>query len=92
MTTADIERTVSAFARAATLALEAGYDGVEIMASEGYLLNQFSAPATNRPPDAAGGAAKRARRFPAPGVAPLAPTWSRPPRCEPRSRGTRPGR
>ncbi|MCT1870533.1 NADPH-dependent 2,4-dienoyl-CoA reductase [Micrococcus luteus] len=64
MTAADIERTVNAFARAATLALEAGYDGVEIMASEGYLLNQFLAPATNRRADEYGGDAERRRRFP----------------------------
>jgi 2,4-dienoyl-CoA reductase (NADPH2) len=37
------------------LAQQAGYDGVEIMGSEGYLINQFIAPATNRRTDRWGG-------------------------------------
>ena len=64
MDEADLERTVTAFARAAALALEAGYDGVEVMASEGYLLNAFLAPVTNRRQDAYGGSAQARRRFP----------------------------
>ena len=36
-----VERTIRAFVRSAVLAREAGYDGVEIMGSEGYLINQF---------------------------------------------------
>ena len=60
----DIERTVGAFARSAALALDAGYDGVEVMASEGYLLNTFLAPVTNRRDDAYGGSAAARRRFP----------------------------
>lgn len=46
-----VHRQVAAFARAARLAQEAGYDGVEVMGSEGYLINQFLAPRTNRRTD-----------------------------------------
>ncbi|MBN3755861.1 NADPH-dependent 2,4-dienoyl-CoA reductase [Paraburkholderia sp. Tr-20389] len=52
---AGIARTVRAYARCARLAQRAGYDGVEIMGSEGYLLNQFLCPRTNRRDDAYGG-------------------------------------
>ena len=45
MTDADIERTIEDIAVCAALAREAGYDGVEIMASEGYLINEFTARA-----------------------------------------------
>src|SRR6476659_11204455 len=50
-----IERTLSAYARCAVLARRAGYDGVEIMGSEGYLINQFIALRTNRRADRWGG-------------------------------------
>ena len=46
------------------LARDAGYDGVEIMGSEGYLLNQFLAPRTNKRTDAWGGTPEKRRRFP----------------------------
>ena len=46
------------------LAQEAGYDGVEIMGSEGYLLNQFLAPRTNQRTDAWGGTPRTAGGFP----------------------------
>ena len=59
-----IEATIDDFVRAAALAREAGYDGVEIMGSEGYLLNQFLAPRTNRRTDAWGGSAEKRRRLP----------------------------
>lgn len=52
------------FARTATLAREAGYDGVEIMGSEGYLLNQFISPRTNRRTDEWGGSQENRCRFP----------------------------
>ena len=56
MTEADIERTVADYGRAAALAVAAGYDGVEVMASEGYLINEFLAPRTNKRADRWGGA------------------------------------
>lgn len=59
-----VRRTVDDFARAAELAAEAGYDGVEIMGSEGYLINQFLAPRTNRRTDRWGGSAANRRRLP----------------------------
>ncbi|RMF24557.1 MAG: NADPH-dependent 2,4-dienoyl-CoA reductase, partial [Bacteroidetes bacterium] len=46
-----IERTIEAFVRCARLAQEAGYDGVEIMGSEGYLINQFIVRRTNKRTD-----------------------------------------
>jgi 2,4-dienoyl-CoA reductase (NADPH2) len=63
MTAADIERTVADFARCAQLAVSAGYDGVEVMGSEGYLINQFLAPRTNRRDDAWGGSFENRSRL-----------------------------
>src|SRR5436305_9845344 len=51
-----IRRTIGSFVRCAELARHAGYDGVEIMGSEGYLINQFIAPQTNFRTDEWGGA------------------------------------
>ena len=51
----NIEQTVKDFARSATLAKQAGYDGVEIMGSEGYLLNQFLSRHVNKRTDDYGG-------------------------------------
>ncbi|WP_426144893.1 FAD-dependent oxidoreductase [Polaromonas sp. DSR2-3-2] len=50
-----IERQIRAFVRCAVLAREAGYDGVEIMGSEGYLINQFLVTHTNQRSDDWGG-------------------------------------
>ncbi len=58
-----VERHIAGYARAARLAREAGYDGVEVMGSEGYLINEFIAPRTNRRDDAWGGDAARRMRF-----------------------------
>ncbi|QDA56651.1 NADPH-dependent 2,4-dienoyl-CoA reductase [Thermomonas aquatica] len=58
-----VERQIGDFANAARLAREAGYDGVEIMGSEGYLLNQFTVARTNRRNDAWGGDAAKRMRF-----------------------------
>lgn len=58
-----VQSTISDFVRCAQLAREAGYDGVEIMGSEGYLINQFLAPRTNKRTDAWGGSAESRRRF-----------------------------
>lgn len=51
----EVERTIDDFVQAACLAKEAGYDGVEIMGSEGYLINQFLVPRTNFRTDEWGG-------------------------------------
>jgi 2,4-dienoyl-CoA reductase (NADPH2) len=58
-----VERQIRAFVDTARLARDAGYDGVEVMGSEGYLLNQFTAPRTNRREDGFGGDATRRMRF-----------------------------
>jgi len=63
LTARGIERQIRAFASAAARAREAGYDGVEVMGSEGYLINQFTAPRTNRRDDAWGGSAEKRMRF-----------------------------
>ena len=60
----DVDGTIDDFAHCAELAREAGYDGVEIMGNEGYLLNQFLAPRTNKRTDAWGGSPEKRRRFP----------------------------
>lgn len=58
-----ILQTIDDFARCARLAQQAGYDGVEIMGSEGYLINQFLAPRTNQRSDRWGGDAPRRQAF-----------------------------
>lgn len=55
LTPDDIEKTIADFARCARLAQQAGYDGVEVMGSEGYLINQFTVPRTNHRDDEWGG-------------------------------------
>ena len=55
MSIKNIEQTVNDFARSARLAKQAGYDGVEIMGSEGYLLNQFLSRHVNKRTDEYGG-------------------------------------
>ena len=59
-----VERTVGHWVRAARLARRAGYDGIEIMGSEGYLINQFLAARTNERTDEWGGTASKRMRFP----------------------------
>ncbi|SFY47621.1 NADPH-dependent 2,4-dienoyl-CoA reductase [Streptomyces sp. F-1] len=61
---ADIERTIDDYVRAARLARHAGYDGVEIMGSEGYLVNEFIAARTNHRTDRWGGSYENRMRFP----------------------------
>ena len=63
MTTQEIEQTIDDFARAAALAREAGYDGVEVMGSEGYLITQFLARRTNQRSDEWGGPLENRVRF-----------------------------
>ncbi|KUG52031.1 NADPH-dependent 2,4-dienoyl-CoA reductase [Kocuria rosea subsp. polaris] len=60
----EIERTVEDFARTAALAREAGYDGVEVMGSEGYLINEFVAAETNHRTDRWGGSFENRMRLP----------------------------
>ena len=64
LSTAGIEKTIQSFVNCAALAQEAGYDGVEIMGSEGYLINQFIASKTNKRTDEWGGDYKNRIRFP----------------------------
>ncbi|KUJ67703.1 NADPH-dependent 2,4-dienoyl-CoA reductase [Streptomyces albus subsp. albus] len=60
----EVEATIEDFVRAAELAKLAGYDGVEIMGSEGYLINEFIAAGTNRRTDRWGGDFQNRVRFP----------------------------
>jgi 2,4-dienoyl-CoA reductase (NADPH2) len=64
LSTKGVDETATAFARSVALARKAGYDGVEIMGSEGYLINQFLAARTNDRTDAWGGSATQRMRFP----------------------------
>ena len=59
-----IKKTIKHFARCARLARLAGYDGVEIMGSEGYLINQFIVSHTNHRQDEWGGSYANRIRFP----------------------------
>ncbi len=59
-----IEKTIAQFAKSAKLAKKAGYDGVEIMGSEGYLINQFIVSRTNKRTDEWGGSYENRVRFP----------------------------
>jgi len=63
MTVPEIEQTIADFVRAAVLAQSAGYDGIEVMASEGYLITQFLALRTNQRRDDWGGALENRMRF-----------------------------
>jgi 2,4-dienoyl-CoA reductase (NADPH2) len=64
LTTEEVERTVNDYAHSAAMAQKAGYDGVEIMGSEGYLINEFIASRTNQRDDEWGGAYENRMRFP----------------------------
>jgi 2,4-dienoyl-CoA reductase (NADPH2) len=64
MTAKEVDRTVDDFAASAVLARRAGYDGVEIMGSEGYLINQMLTARTNDRTDRWGGSAEKRMRFP----------------------------
>jgi 2,4-dienoyl-CoA reductase (NADPH2) len=64
LTASGIESTIKAYIRCAKLARLAGYDGIEVMGSEGYLLNQFLCARTNRRTDAWGGSIENRMRLP----------------------------
>ncbi|RDX35577.1 NADPH-dependent 2,4-dienoyl-CoA reductase [Kangiella sp. HD9-110m-PIT-SAG07] len=64
MTERMIQKTIKHYARCARLAKDAGYDGVEIMGSEGYLINQFIVKRTNKRTDSWGGSYENRMRFP----------------------------
>ncbi len=64
LTAAEIERTIEDYVACADLARQAGYDGVEIMGSEGYLIAQFVTPRTNHRDDDWGGGFENRARFP----------------------------
>ncbi|MEO5830416.1 MAG: NADPH-dependent 2,4-dienoyl-CoA reductase [Rhodanobacter sp.] len=59
-----VERTINNFVDCAKLARDAGYDGIEVMGSEGYLINEFIAARTNQRHDRWGGDVARRMRFP----------------------------
>ncbi len=63
MSTSKINSTIEDFAQTAVLAREAGYDGVEVMGSEGYLINEFVSPKTNMRKDEWGGSVQNRNRF-----------------------------
>lgn len=63
LTNEAIEQTIGDFARCAALAQQAGYDGVEVMGSEGYLINQFLVARTNQRSDRWGGSFTNRMRF-----------------------------
>ncbi len=58
-----IKTTISDYASSAMLAQRAGYDGIEVMGSEGYLINQFLCPKTNKRTDEWGGSFENRARF-----------------------------
>lgn len=64
LTPDEIEATIEDFVTCAALAQQAGYDGVEIMGSEGYLINEFTAPRTNKREDEWGGTLAGRLRLP----------------------------
>jgi 2,4-dienoyl-CoA reductase (NADPH2) len=64
LTNRGVERTIDDYVTCAALAREAGYDGVEIMGSEGYLINQFIVNHTNKRTDEWGGDYANRMRFP----------------------------
>ncbi|MEE4376124.1 MAG: NADPH-dependent 2,4-dienoyl-CoA reductase [Candidatus Competibacteraceae bacterium] len=64
LTDAEVQQQIEDYAQCAVLAREAGYDGVEIMGSEGYFINQFIATHTNQRTDRWGGSYENRIRFP----------------------------
>ena len=63
MSLSSIQKTIKDFAHSAYMAEKAGYDGVEVMGSEGYLINEFMAPHTNKREDEFGGSLENRMRL-----------------------------
>ncbi len=63
MTAEEIKTTIGEYVQSAKLAIEAGFDGVELHSANGYLANQFLDPATNQRQDDYGGSMKKRNRF-----------------------------
>jgi N-ethylmaleimide reductase len=76
MTEQEIASTVNDYARATRRAREAGFDGVEIHAANGYLIDQFLRDGSNQRTDAYGGSTERRQRFMLEVVEAAARTWS----------------
>jgi 2,4-dienoyl-CoA reductase (NADPH2) len=64
LSTRGVKKTIRQYTECAALAKEAGYDGIEIMGSEGYLINQFLVTATNKRTDIYGGSFEDRMQFP----------------------------
>ncbi|MGW7678832.1 FAD-dependent oxidoreductase [Shewanella sp. S23-S33] len=64
MSSCQVRSTIKDYASSAALAKKAGYDGVEVMGSEGYLINQFVSARTNTRTDEWGGAFEKRAQFP----------------------------
>ena len=64
LTAAEVERTIEDFVTCAALAKDAGYDGVEVMGSEGYFINEFISARTNHRTDDWGGSYENRMRLP----------------------------
>jgi anthraniloyl-CoA monooxygenase len=64
MTLADIQETIDAFARAARMSVDAGFDMIELHMAHGYLISEFISPLANRRGDAYGGSLANRMRFP----------------------------
>jgi N-ethylmaleimide reductase len=63
MSVADIEEAVREYAQSAKLAIEAGFDGIELHGANGYLIDQFLNPASNQRTDAYGGSSEKRLKF-----------------------------
>jgi anthraniloyl-CoA monooxygenase len=75
MDRADMERVRDAFARSAALAVESGFDLIELHFAHGYLLNEFLSPLTNRREDEYGGSIENRMRFPLEVFAAVRAAW-----------------
>ena len=78
MDRADMERVTADFVRAARMALDAGFDMVELHCAHGYLLSAFITPVSNRRSDAYGGSMENRLRFPLEVLAAVRRQWPRP--------------